>query len=112
MTAAPYGRQEWARTAAAAARQVSGVAFLRPRLAGRLRSATSAASTSSPLARQESDPAAGVRVRPGTPWKVEIQIMVRRGHCALDVTRAVRAAVAASFGDTPVHVTVTVSGIV
>lgn len=107
---AQHARQEWALTAATAARQVPGVAFLRPSLAGRLRSATFAKTPHT--VRQQGDPTSGVRVRPGTPWTVEIQIMVRRGHRALDVSRAVQTAVTHSFAETPVHVTVTVSGLV
>lgn len=103
-------REERARAAADAARRVPGVAFLKPGLAGRLRA--SAARVGRGATRLHADPAAGVRVRPGSPWAVEVHLVLRHGHRALDVTRAVRAAVADSFGETPVHVTVTVSGMV
>ncbi|MGY1438998.1 Asp23/Gls24 family envelope stress response protein [Streptomyces reniochalinae] len=106
-------REQRVAAAAAAALQVQGVAFLKPGLAGRLRASASAlARTGRGPDRRRTDPAAGVRVRQGTPWTAEVHIVLQRGHRALDVTRAVRSAVADSFGETPVRVTVTVSGMV
>lgn len=92
---------------------VPGVAFLRPALADRMRSA---------LTRQVPhtgrDRSAGVRlVLPdgGEPWRVEIHVVVDRRIRALDVARAVRAdveghmAVLAPDQRAP-RVTVTVTG--
>ncbi len=101
-----------ARAVAGAAAEVAGVAFLRPRLSDLLRGSAAAA-------RPRRGPAAdrgpaGVRVRrdPDTArWLVEVQFTVRRGHRAVDVARAVRAAAERAAGGLPVEITVTVAGI-
>jgi hypothetical protein len=47
------------------------------------------------------------------PWEVHVQIVVRGGHRAVDVARAVRAAVAAAPDAPPaLHVKGTVAGYV
>ncbi|MEJ8639377.1 MULTISPECIES: Asp23/Gls24 family envelope stress response protein [Streptomyces] len=95
-----------------------GVAFLRPGLTDLL-----IASSGSGWGRPAGDTTragGGVRVvrqKDSEAWTVEVTIVLRRGHRALDVTRAVRAAVAetvrpARGPSVPVHVTVTVSGVV
>ncbi|MEN8652416.1 hypothetical protein ABCR94_17875 [Streptomyces sp. 21So2-11] len=109
MTTAHPTRVDLERLAAAAALGVPGVAYLRPGLAGLLRGA--------PAQRQRGS--GGVRARatddPRT-WRIEVHLAVVRGHRALDVTRAVRAAVeAATTGagaGRPAGVTVTVTGVV
>ncbi|WP_369205483.1 Asp23/Gls24 family envelope stress response protein [Streptomyces sp. PU-14G] len=106
-------REQRVAAVAAAALQVPGVAFLKPGLAGRLRASASAlARAGRGSDRRQTEPTAGVRVRPGSPWTAEVYIVLQRGHRALDVTRGVRSAVVDSFGETPVRVTVTVSGMV
>ncbi|ATL31543.1 Asp23/Gls24 family envelope stress response protein [Streptomyces formicae] len=84
-----------------------GVAFLKPGIAELLRS--------TPLL--PTGRSAGVRVRRDRStgdWHVEVQVVVRRDHRALDVTREIRAgvteAVARETGR--IAVTVTVSGLV
>ncbi|QEU97197.1 Asp23/Gls24 family envelope stress response protein [Streptomyces kanamyceticus] len=88
-----------------------GVAFLKPGLAELLRSA--------PLL--PTGRSAGVRVwrdRSTGHWHAEVQVVVRRDHRALDVTREIRAgvteAVARETGGIAetMTVTVTVSGLV
>ncbi|MGK5529831.1 hypothetical protein [Streptomyces sp. URMC 129] len=97
-------------TAATAARRVPGVAFLRPGLTDRLRGAGAGRASRS---------VAGVRAtrRPGGGWDVTVHLATLHGHRALDVTRAVRAAVTAAVAEAvgdpgcPVRVTVTVTGL-
>ncbi|RDG38364.1 Asp23/Gls24 family envelope stress response protein [Streptomyces corynorhini] len=103
-----------------AARRTAGVAFLRPGIVDRLRA--SAASRAGRPGTGTAAGHAGVRVRAldGGPdaWHIDIQLVARTSHRTLDVTRAVRAAVAAAAGDVlsepgdRVRVTVTVVGIV
>jgi hypothetical protein len=99
---------------AAAVREVPGVAFLKPSLSGLLRA--SIRSTAHGASRQSTE---GVHLTLGEgrpSWTVSIHVVARRGHRALDVTRAIREAAAATLsvnGHTPpVKVTVTISGIV
>ncbi|MGK9461974.1 Asp23/Gls24 family envelope stress response protein [Streptomyces sp. G6] len=104
MTAAATGPDALAGTVARVAAEVPGVAFLRPGLAELIRG--SAGRTP-----------AGVRVTRGSgtgPWEVDVQLVVRRGHRALTVARAVRDAVTAALARTApgAQVTVTVTGAV
>ncbi|MEU9405818.1 hypothetical protein ACIRQQ_47600 [Streptomyces fuscichromogenes] len=88
---------------------VPGVAFLRPGLADRLRTA---------LSRPAPHPA-GVRMsRPDGegPWHVEIHVVALRQARTVDVARAVRDAVGRRLGvlapaESPPRVTVTVTGL-
>ncbi|WP_329060532.1 Asp23/Gls24 family envelope stress response protein [Streptomyces sp. NBC_01429] len=113
-------QDELALATADAARRIAGVAFLRPGIVDRLR-----ASAASRAGRPGGGTAAGnsgVRVRPldGGPevWHIDIQLVARASHRALDVTRAVRAAAGAAAEDVlsepgdRVRITVTVVGIV
>ncbi|MGW3292417.1 Asp23/Gls24 family envelope stress response protein [Streptomyces xiamenensis] len=80
------------RAAFAAARGVEGVAFLRPGLADLLRPAGSGARRGP----------AGVRVRPGRTagsWEIRVELAAERGHRAVEVTRAVRAAVTGAVAE-------------
>ncbi|MFD5121257.1 hypothetical protein [Streptomyces sp. NPDC058385] len=98
---------------ARAVQSVPGVAFLKPDVAQRLRSALSVSRlghTSAP---------GGLRVsRTGgsEPWKIEVQIVTRAEARAVDVTRATRTAIEAYLeARTPAaaaQITVTVTGIV
>ncbi|WP_103501638.1 MULTISPECIES: Asp23/Gls24 family envelope stress response protein [Streptomyces] len=103
---------EVAERAARAVEEVPGVAFLSPGLAGLVRNATHL------LVGSDGRPARphGVRVtrRDGPDgWHVEVQVAVRRGNRALDVARAVRAAVRAAVPHpTPATVRVTVTHLV
>ncbi|WP_338692656.1 hypothetical protein V2W30_00505 [Streptomyces sp. Q6] len=106
-TAQPMTAEE----VAAVVRGVPGVAFLRPGLAGRLRS-----SVSRPT-RAEQERGAGVRlILPDDgPWRVEIHVVVDRRARAVEVARAVRVRVegqaAALLPERPApEVTVTVTG--
>ncbi|MCF6524096.1 Asp23/Gls24 family envelope stress response protein [Streptomyces sp. JJ36] len=110
-------RDRLAEAAAEAAAGATGVAFLRAGLADVVRG-TGLPARRRPAGDAGSAPrSAGVRVRPGLGggWQVEVQLAVRRGHRALDVTRAVREAVTAAVRreagpDTgPVAVTLTVT---
>ncbi|TDC63446.1 Asp23/Gls24 family envelope stress response protein [Streptomyces hainanensis] len=79
-----------AQRAARAAREVEGVAYLRPGLAALLRGA-------------DHPRPAGVRVRHRTEperWAIELHLAVLAGHRALDVARTVRAAVAEAARET------------
>ncbi|HEY8986841.1 MAG TPA: hypothetical protein VIU15_45640 [Streptomyces sp.] len=96
------------------AESVPGVAFLKPGLAARLRSAVSRPASGSGRA-----PGAGVRVTSGghatAGWHVDVQVVTVRRARAVDVARAVRAAVeghlAVRFPGRPdSQVTVTVTG--
>lgn len=74
-----------AQEAAAAARGTDGVAFLRPGLGDVVRGAARLA-----------PPTGGVRVRyeaDRAHWRIGIQLVAAQDHRAVDVTRAVRAAV-------------------
>jgi hypothetical protein len=74
--------------AAAAVRRVPGVVFPRP-------APGPAELLSGPAGRYARDPA-GVQVGPAAEpggWDIRVELAVGRGHRALDVTRAVRAAV-------------------
>ncbi|MFE3826191.1 Asp23/Gls24 family envelope stress response protein [Streptomyces sp. NPDC059092] len=114
-------QEELALVAAGVARRVPGVAFLRPGFVDLLRA--SAASRAGRPAR-EGPKSTGVRVRRegegdgAAGWHLDLQLVARTGHRAVDVTRAVRAAVCASAAEVlpdpghPVRVTVTVVGIV
>lgn len=90
--------------AADAARRTTGVAFLRPGFAE--------------LVRRPGARPGGVRVRRRTDperWEADLHFAVATGHRALDVTRAVRAAVTAAVTSAlpapppPVSVTTTVT---
>ncbi|MER6038622.1 hypothetical protein ABT133_32730 [Streptomyces sp. NPDC001835] len=90
---------------------VPGVAFLKPGLAARFRSAWSGPGAGRP-------PVSGVRLTPGPGgWQVDVQVVAARRERAVDVARAVRTAVqahlAAPAADGPAaRVTVTVTGLV
>ncbi|MDN3026024.1 Asp23/Gls24 family envelope stress response protein [Streptomyces sp. S.PB5] len=74
---------------------VSGVAFLRPGLGGLLR-ATAAARVTDRMAFERKRSRSAVRLRRGSApgsLAVEVGVVLWRGHRAVDVTRAVRAAV-------------------
>ncbi|MFF8474597.1 hypothetical protein [Streptomyces sp. NPDC015414] len=94
---------------------VPGVAFLKPGLADRLRSAWGGPGSGPGAGRR---PAAGVRLTPGPDgWRVDVQVVTSRRDRSLDVARAVRAAVQAHLAtlspDRPAaQVTVTVTGLV
>ncbi|MFE3634971.1 hypothetical protein [Streptomyces cellostaticus] len=94
---------------------VPGVAFLKPGLAARLRSAWSGPAAGPGAGRP---PAAGIRLTPGPEgWHVDVQVVASRRDRTVDVTRAVRDAVQAhlaalSPGGPPARVTVTVTGLV
>lgn len=88
---APIAHTTLVEEAAAAAEGVAGVAFLKPGLAERLRSALSRPAP--PTGRLRS---AGVRMTAAGDdgsWHVEIQVVVDRQARAVDVARAVRARV-------------------
>lgn len=96
---------------------VPGVAFLKPGLATRLRSAWSRTGTAPG---NGGPPAAGVRLTPGADdtagWHVDVQVVASRRTRTVDVARAVRTAVqghlAALFPGRPgARVTVTVTGL-
>ncbi|MGW7730698.1 hypothetical protein ACWGJ6_46665 [Streptomyces canus] len=103
--------------AAAAAAGVSGVAFLRPGLADRLRSVRHRATNGN---NSNSGRPAGVRMtRPDadSPWHVEIHVVALREARTVDVARAVRVTVARRLGalsppQPAPRITVTVTGIV
>ncbi|MFJ4201872.1 hypothetical protein ACIP2Y_19865 [Streptomyces sviceus] len=100
---------------AAAAAGVSGVAFLRPGLADRLRSNRHRAANGN-----NSGTPAGVRMtRPDadSPWHVEIHVVALRTARTVDVARAVRVTVAHRLGalsppQPAPRITVTVTGLV
>ncbi|MDX2388997.1 MULTISPECIES: Asp23/Gls24 family envelope stress response protein [unclassified Streptomyces] len=95
---------------------VPGVAFMRPGLVDLLRSHTvTRAVLGSPKARPGTG--SGVRITRtpgGHGTAVEVYVVLRHGHRALDVTRAVRDAVHSAHpaGPRPMPVRVTVTGIV
>ncbi|MET9786649.1 hypothetical protein [Streptomyces canus] len=105
--------------AAAAAASVSGVAFLRPGLADRLRSVRHRATNGTGVA-PTGGPPAGVRMtRPDadSPWHVEIHVVALREARTVDVARAVRVTVARRLGalsppQPAPRITVTVTGLV
>ncbi|MFD3782122.1 Asp23/Gls24 family envelope stress response protein [Streptomyces sp. NPDC058612] len=97
---------------------VRGVAFLRPALGARLRSAAAAAAATAAASpgRAASAPhhASGVKISAASGDRaaaVDVHVVLLRGYRALDVTRAVREAVRTSYPDAartiPVHVVVT-----
>lgn len=102
---------------------VPGVAFLRPGLAGLLRASVGGRVTDQAKADGKVDretARSAVRVRregvAGT-LTVDVSVVLRRGRRALDVTRAVRAAVERAVRTSPAiggrtRVTVTVTGLV
>jgi uncharacterized alkaline shock family protein YloU len=99
--------------AAEAARCVPGVAFLRPGVADLLR--TRIADRTPPRTPPTANRAPGVRVSrdEGDGWHLDIRLVLQRGHRALDVTRAVRAAVLAALPEEPwASVRITVTGVV
>ncbi|WP_434597574.1 Asp23/Gls24 family envelope stress response protein [Streptomyces sp. A5-4] len=109
MTTAHPTRTYLERLAAAAALGVPGVAYLRPGLADLLRG--------SPAQRQGGSGGVRARATDDPPaWRIEVHLAVVRGHRALDVTRAVRAAVEAATTRAatgrPAVVSVTVTGVV
>ncbi|MFE0207970.1 Asp23/Gls24 family envelope stress response protein [Streptomyces sp. NPDC058985] len=109
MTAAATGRDALAAAVARVTAEVPGVAFLRPGLADLVRGS---ARTGPPRAAGRAP--AGVRVTRASgagPWEVDVQIVVRRGHRALTVARAVRDAVTAALAEKApgAQVTVTVT---
>ncbi|MGW1776319.1 Asp23/Gls24 family envelope stress response protein [Streptomyces sp. NPDC002104] len=94
---------------------VPGVAFLKPALGDLLRTAaTSRAGLHPPGAPVRRT--AGVRITPtrqGGGPAVEVEVVLLRGHRALDVTRAIRATVQAAHPSAQaIPVRVTVTGIV
>ncbi|MFJ3664647.1 hypothetical protein ACIPPM_29810 [Streptomyces sp. NPDC090119] len=102
---------------AAAVEAVPGVAFLRPGLGGRLRSALPRGASAAGGGRAVP---AGVRLTGpdgAGPWRVEIHV-VARGHVrtldvARDVVRSVEGRLAGLLpGEQPPKVTVTVTGLV
>ncbi|MFF2848050.1 Asp23/Gls24 family envelope stress response protein [Streptomyces sp. NPDC058001] len=81
-----------------AAREVPGVAYLRPGLSGLLGGTTAriARATGRP------EPVAGVRATPTedrTGWHVDVKLTTLPGHRVVDVTRAVRDAAGAAARD-------------
>ncbi|MEU6122135.1 Asp23/Gls24 family envelope stress response protein [Streptomyces sp. NPDC047123] len=94
-----------------------GVAFLRPGLAELLRAANPLAGRQAPAATPSARTSAVRVTRDGGTdrWHVEVYVVLGRGHRALDVTRAVRAAVTGALRRTtgeerPPRVSVTVTG--
>ncbi|MFB7709931.1 hypothetical protein [Streptomyces sp. NPDC056105] len=92
---------------------VPGVAFLKPDVAQRLRSALSVSRLG------HASPPGGLRVSRaggGEPWRIEVQIVTRAEARAVDVTRATRTAIEtfleARAPATAAQITVTVTGIV
>ncbi|MFJ6571805.1 Asp23/Gls24 family envelope stress response protein [Streptomyces sp. NPDC091292] len=82
-----------------AAREVPGVAYLRPGLSGLLGGTTAriARATGRP------EPVSGVRAVPTADrsgWRVDIKLTTLPGHRVVDVTRAVRDAAGAAARDT------------
>ncbi|WP_257138835.1 Asp23/Gls24 family envelope stress response protein [Streptomyces sp. rh34] len=90
-----------------------GVAFLRPGVADPLR--TRIAERTSRRAPLTGNGTPGVRVGGGGGggWRIDIRFVLCRGHRALDVTRAVQAAVVAALPEEPVvSVRITVTGVI
>ncbi|MFE7136638.1 Asp23/Gls24 family envelope stress response protein [Streptomyces sp. NPDC057644] len=110
---ADTSRDRVAVAAAEAARGVPGVAFLRPGVADLLRTRiTDRTQRRAPLTGNRTP---GVRVGrdEGGGWRLDIRLVLRRGHRALDVTRAVRTAVLAALPEEPAaSVRITVTGVV
>lgn len=104
-------RDQVAVAAAEAARGVPGVAFLRPGVADLLRARIA---ERTPF-RAPQNGAPGVRVGRDEDdgWHIDIRFVLCRGHRALDITRAVRAAVVVALpGEPVVSVRITVTGVV
>ncbi|WP_406138430.1 Asp23/Gls24 family envelope stress response protein [Streptomyces sp. NBC_01089] len=96
-------RAQLSATVAEAALGVPGVAFLRPGLAGLLRTAGRSGPAGVRIGRADTDG--------GDGWTAEVFVVLRQGHRAVDVTRAVRAAVLRAVADpAAVTVGVTVTG--
>ncbi|MFH8750412.1 Asp23/Gls24 family envelope stress response protein [Streptomyces rimosus] len=98
------------RAAAGAAKDTPGVAFLRPGFGELLRGTVTgrASRTGSAAAPSvvRNGRVAGVRAEhgPGTgEWRLRVHLAVRRGHRALDVTRAVRPRVVAAVREVLGH---------
>ncbi|MFE2378718.1 Asp23/Gls24 family envelope stress response protein [Streptomyces sp. NPDC059398] len=107
-------RAQLSAAVAEAALGVPGVAFLRPGLSGLLRTAGRTGPSGVRIGR-----AGGTDAREGREgcdgWTAEVFVVLRQGHRAVDVTRAVRAAVLRTVADPAaltltVTVTVTVTG--
>ncbi|MFJ6608637.1 Asp23/Gls24 family envelope stress response protein [Streptomyces sp. NPDC091289] len=106
-------RDRMAGATAEAARGVPGVAFLRPGVADLLR--TRIADRTPRRTPSTGNKAPGVRVSrdAGDRWHLDIRLVLQRDHRALDVTRAVRAAVLAALPEeASVSVRITVTGVV
>ncbi|MGQ4715283.1 Asp23/Gls24 family envelope stress response protein [Streptomyces anulatus] len=106
-------RDRVAGAAAEAARGVQGVAFLRPGMADLLR--TRIAERAPRRASLTGNRTSGVRVGrdENDGWHIDIRFVMCRGHRALDVTRAVQAAVGAVLPEEPVvSLRITVTGVV
>lgn len=101
---------------------VPGVAFLRPGLTDLLRSSAAARTAERAESARKKRAKSAVRVGRGTASEivtVDVQFVLRRGHRAVGVTRAVRAAVeetvrarTADEANVQVTVTITVTGLV
>ncbi|WP_030781600.1 Asp23/Gls24 family envelope stress response protein [Streptomyces sp. NRRL S-920] len=98
-----------------------GVAFLRPGLAQLLRASSSLARRRAVGDTSGRPPrSSGVRVTRGggaERWHIEVYVVLRRGHRAVDVTREVRTAVTEAVrrvagARVPLRVSVTVTGLV
>lgn len=106
-------RDRIAGAAAEAVRGVPGVAFLRPGVAELLR--TRIADRIPRGTPPTGNRAQGVRVSRDEVdgWHLDIRLVLQRDHRALDVTRAVRAAVLAALPEEPrASVRITVTGVV
>ncbi|MFG6300889.1 Asp23/Gls24 family envelope stress response protein [Streptomyces rochei] len=110
MTAPADSRDALAEIIARVVCDVPGVAFLRPGVVDLLRGSTRSTLPRGTTAR------AGVRLNrpdPATPWHVDVQVVIQRGHRALDVARAVHDAALHAMSEAgPARVTVTVASAV
>lgn len=84
------------RAAAEAARNTPGVAFLRPGLGDLLRGTVTGRSPRGPANDTRTTGVRAERQDHPERWRLRVHLAVRSGHRALDVTRAVRAAVEAA----------------
>ncbi|NEB56225.1 Asp23/Gls24 family envelope stress response protein [Streptomyces griseus] len=106
-------RDRVAGVAAEAAQGVPGVAFLRPGVADLLRNRITERTPRRASLTANRTPGVRVGRDEGDGWHIDIRLVLRRGHRALDVTRAVRAAVVAVLPEEPVaSLRITVTGIV